>query len=144
MLLTPVFICKLILIITCPAGNVDLINKFGTLIVLMKTLLFFGSLLVYFISLKLGTKYITYCLFAMIINDLLPIVQSNPFFAKEEMIIDMQDHILVRKFNFQAHANFIVIVFFMLSIQKLKLKNKNIITVIILVFNVITYSFNKV
>ena len=80
----------------------------------------------------------------MIINDLLPSVQSNPFFAREEMIIDMQDQLLVRKFNFQAHANFIVIVFFMLSIQKLKLKNKNIITVIILVFNVITYSFNKV
>lgn len=80
----------------------------------------------------------------MIINDLLPIVQNNPFFAKEEVIIDMQDQLLVRKFNFQSHANFIVIVFFMLSIQKLKLKNKNIITVIILVFNVITYSFNKV
>ena len=86
----------------------------------------------------------------MIILDSIPHVQNSPYFIvdyqqNKAQIEDGDDsRTCMALLHFKTHINFVAIVFYLMILQKIKLKKLTLITCAILVINMFTYSFNRI
>lgn len=79
----------------------------------------------------------------MILVQLIPIIKNSPAFITDFEKNGPIEDMCVSEYHFFSHMNFVIIVFYLIAIQKLKVPQKTIICLTILVISLLVYSINR-
>ena len=143
-IMIPVLIYKIYNVFSC--NNFDSIQYswLGIFLRLFKLILLCTSLYLWMMSWKIGTKNMKLCFFLNILLNLLPIVKQSDFFLTESSKEQYETPALCYNLHhFNAHVNFIIIVFYLIAMQKLKISRRRHVSILIFSLNIVTYIFNR-
>lgn len=80
----------------------------------------------------------------MILLDLLPIVKHSDFFLQESYKEQYETPAYCyNSHHFNAHVSFIIIVFYLIAMQKLKIVRRRLVSILIFSLNIVAYTFNR-